>query len=170
MDDEKVQLVDENNNIVGIAPRREALALGLWRRASGGILLAQDTKSILCHRRSLGKDERAGLWVATFGGKCGDSELPASTAKRELEEEFGISLDLHAFEFVEVYKSLVRRQFEYLHIAHIPFQIAPKPSEEVAEAKWTFIDKFLSSNDDDSEFYRYGYEKNLVGIALRSWN
>jgi 8-oxo-dGTP pyrophosphatase MutT (NUDIX family) len=158
-------IVDEFDRVVGSAFRHEVLVSRQWRRTSGGILYDPVSSHILCHKRSSLKDERAGVWVATFGGKCSPREIPRVTAQRELGEEFGIQLEEVAFEFIDKFKSESRHQFEYLFTAaifgswknvHVQLQ------HEVEAISWFPLSEIRDKLRCDADWYSYGYEEKLL--------
>jgi 8-oxo-dGTP pyrophosphatase MutT (NUDIX family) len=164
-DFEEIMVVDENDQIAGSALRNEVLANNLWRRTSGGMVYDPASGYILCHRRSSMKDERAGVWVATFGGKCSPGETPKISTQRELEEEFGLHLEGSAFKFVGKFKSVVRHQFEYLFIVEILGgwkQVHVEHQHEVAESGWFPLSDVRDKLSLHSDWYSYGYEEKLL--------
>jgi len=157
---EALFVVDENN--VPLAPhqRGEAIAAGLWRRTSGGIVLDGRRGVVLCHKRAANKDERPGVWVATFGGKTAPGEDPEGTATRELAEEFGIFVKRERLKFLGCLKSIERRQFEYSFLVDVDGSntaIIPN-DKEVAEFKWLDDASVVDRLTNDSGWFSYGFE------------
>lgn len=169
MTDDDVFVVDENNNPLAPRPRSESIKEGLWRRTGGGIALDAKRGLILCHKRSASKDERPSVWVAAFGGKS-DPEEPANiTAARELREELGVVPNKGNMEFIGCIKSEERRQFEYIFLARVDSQevgVHPDPNE-VAEFRWLKIADVTERLQNDSGWFAYGFEINLLNsLAL----
>ena len=164
MSQELLFVVDENNKPLKPLPRNEVISRRLWRRTSGGILIHEPSKKVLCQKRSESKDERPGLWIAEFGGKSAPSEDAKITAVRELEEEFGVTVNEDAMIFSSLIKSEARRQFEYQYYVHwegnesdIKFD-----SKEVSEIQWMAIPKVIKHLQNDSTWYSYGYEIDML--------
>lgn len=162
MDDEELLVVDSRNRPLGLRRRADVLAADLWRRASGGLLVDLRKHVILCHRRSGRKDERPGLWVATFGGKVRVGEETEDAARRELLEELGL-LRLRSVELKEVFRASERRQFEYVYLVDVDSQAVHLNTDiiEVEEVKWLpFRDAIRNIRGVD--WYEYGYEVHIL--------
>ena len=90
MTENMLEIVDENDTVVGIAPRTEIHAKGLLHREINVLFITPD-KDIIFQRRSR-KDKSFGWLDATVGGhvEIGDDYLQA--ALRETFEETGLNL------------------------------------------------------------------------------
>lgn len=86
-------VVDENNNVVGSAKRKEVRAKNLWHRASYiFVYQKKDGKtSFLVQKRSLRKDYCPGYYDLANGGVVAADDTDETNAERELAEELGIS-------------------------------------------------------------------------------
>ncbi|MGR8950748.1 MAG: NUDIX hydrolase, partial [Gammaproteobacteria bacterium] len=133
-------VVNENDEVIGSADRREVHDRGLMHRAVH-ILVFDDSGRLLVQRRSFDKDCSPGLWDTSAGGHVECGEAYARAAVRELSEELGLrnpsalqfllKLPAHeatAQEFVSVYKTTT---------AEIPIL----QESEVAAAKWVTIEE-----------------------------
>jgi isopentenyldiphosphate isomerase len=92
--EEVVLVVDEDNNVVGSAKRKEVRIQNLWHRASY-IFVYEKSEGhtyILVQKRSMKKDYCPGYFDLANGGVVGADESDETNAKRELEEEIGMSL------------------------------------------------------------------------------
>lgn len=131
---EMLDIVDADNQVVGIAPRREAHRLGLRHRAVHMLVLDGDDR-IYLQRRSPHKDVDPGLWDTSAAGHVDAGEDYHAAALRELHEELGLDdvvltvmCDLPAraetgHEFVRVYTGRTRQ--------------APRPDpREITEGGW----------------------------------
>jgi len=164
---ESLLLVDADDSPIGSRPRDDVLSERLWHRASGGVVVDVVERLVLCHRRSSEKDERPGLWVATFGGKSSENEDPLSTAQRELREEYGIDLSADMFSFYGKHRSEERRQFEYLYV--VPFDCKSEVKfdlGEVAEVRWVSKEELSIHLVGDDKWYIYGYELDIINSAI----
>ncbi|MFH1977788.1 MAG: NUDIX domain-containing protein [Candidatus Aenigmatarchaeota archaeon] len=93
MDDEIVDVVDEHNNVVGEATKRECHEKGLWHRAAD-ILLFNKQGKLLIQKRSPGKDLNPNLMCSSASGHLQKGDSYEEGAKRELKEELGIECEL----------------------------------------------------------------------------
>jgi isopentenyldiphosphate isomerase len=87
--DEIVDLVDEENRVVGRAPRREVRARNLLHRGVG-ILCRNSRREVYVHRRTATKDVFPALHDMFVGGVVASGESYAAAARREILEELGI--------------------------------------------------------------------------------
>jgi 8-oxo-dGTP pyrophosphatase MutT (NUDIX family) len=98
--EEIVAIVDENNHLVGSAPRSEMRAKGLPHRASY-ILVFNSKGQLYVQKRTPVKDVYPGYFDVAAGGVVAAGESYEESARRELEEEMGIrNVSLtHLFDF-----------------------------------------------------------------------
>jgi isopentenyldiphosphate isomerase len=87
--DEIVAIVDERNNVVGTATRREMRAKRLPHRSTY-ILVFNSQGQLYVQKRTQTKDLFPGYYDPAAGGVVLAGESYAECAKRELEEELGI--------------------------------------------------------------------------------
>ncbi len=87
--DEIVAIVDERNNVVGSAPRREMRAKRLLHRSTY-ILVFNSQGQLYVQKRTLTKDLFPGYYDPAAGGVVLAGESYEESARRELEEEMGI--------------------------------------------------------------------------------
>lgn len=87
--DEIVAIVDEHNNIVGSAPRREMRARRLPHRSTY-ILVFNSQGALYVQKRTMTKDVYPGYYDIAAGGVVLAGESYAVCAQRELAEELGI--------------------------------------------------------------------------------
>ncbi|MET9650298.1 NUDIX domain-containing protein [Streptomyces sp. NPDC006460] len=88
--DEIVDIVDEDDRVIGQAPRGEAYARGLIHRCA--FILVRDAEDrIFVHRRTPTKLVYPSLYDMFVGGVVGAGESYDEAALREAEEELGVS-------------------------------------------------------------------------------
>lgn len=88
--DEILDIVDENDQVIGQSPRGEAYALGLRHRCV--FIQARDAEGrIFVHRRTPIKLVFPSLYDMFVGGVVGAGETYDDAALREAEEELGVS-------------------------------------------------------------------------------
>src|SRR5215475_1906871 len=88
--DEILDIVDENDQVIGQSPRGEAYARGLRHRCA--FILARDAAGrVFVHRRTATKLVFPSLYDMFVGGVVGAGESYDDAALREAEEELGVS-------------------------------------------------------------------------------
>ncbi|MER5834165.1 NUDIX domain-containing protein [Streptomyces sp. NPDC002130] len=88
--DEILDIVDENDHVIGQSPRGEAYALGLRHRCV--FVQARDAEGrVLVHRRTPTKLVFPSLHDMFVGGVVGAGESYDEAALREAEEELGVT-------------------------------------------------------------------------------
>lgn len=88
--DEILDIVDENDQVIGQSPRGEAYARGLRHRAV--FVQARDADGrVFVHRRTATKLVFPSLYDMFVGGVVGAGESYDDAALREAEEELGVS-------------------------------------------------------------------------------
>jgi isopentenyldiphosphate isomerase len=99
---EMVDVVDEDDRVVGRVDRAEMRARNLLHRAVY-VLVTNDAGALFAHRRTDTKDVYPGYWDVTIGGVVASGEDYVTAAHRELHEELGIERvelrDLGAFSY-----------------------------------------------------------------------
>ncbi|WP_035851570.1 NUDIX hydrolase [Kitasatospora azatica] len=88
--DELLDVVDEQDRVIGRATRAEVYARGLTHRCAM-VLVRNAEGRIFVHRRSAGKQYAPGTYDVFVGGVLGVGESYAQAAVREAEEELGVS-------------------------------------------------------------------------------
>ena len=88
--EETVTIVDEENRVIGAAPRSRMRADGLPHRATY-ILVFNDEGELFVQKRTMGKDIYPGYYDVATGGVVLAGESYEDAAERELAEELGIT-------------------------------------------------------------------------------
>jgi len=91
MSEEIFDVVNERDEVIGQAPRKEVHARGLWHRAIH-VLVFNSRGEIFLQKRSLKKDIAAGKWDSSSSGHLDTGEDYDACAVRELSEELGLKL------------------------------------------------------------------------------
>lgn len=89
--DEWFDVVNERDEVIRRATRREVHATGLWHRAVH-ILVFDGSGRVFLQKRSLLKDLSPGLWDSSCSGHLDAGEDYDTAAVRELGEEIGVRL------------------------------------------------------------------------------
>jgi isopentenyl-diphosphate delta-isomerase type 1 len=91
MAEEYFDIVNERDEPVGRASRKEVHARALWHRAVH-ILVFDSAGRVFLQKRSMKKDASPGLWDSSCAGHVDAGEDYDTAAVRELGEELGIFL------------------------------------------------------------------------------
>jgi isopentenyl-diphosphate Delta-isomerase len=114
---EKVILVDEQDDVIGLMEKMEAHKKGLLHRAFS-ILIFSSKGELLLQKRSIRKYHSGGLWTNTCCSHPTLDESMACTARKRLKFEMGIDLESQfAFKFIyrsELDKDLIEHEFDYV--------------------------------------------------------
>lgn len=89
--DELFDVVDDHDEVIAQAPRREVHARRLKHRAIHVLVFGSDGRVFL-QKRSLAKDSSPGLWDSSCSGHLDAGESYDQAAQRELFEEIGLRL------------------------------------------------------------------------------
>jgi len=142
MIEDKVILVDNNDNQIGLMPKLEAHEKGVLHRAFSVFIFNNDGELML-QRRALTKYHSPGLWTNTCCSHQRDGESNISSGKRRLNEEMGFVTEL--FEKTSfIYKAkfdngLTEHEFDHVLVGsynHSPII----NSTEVDSWKWMSIE------------------------------
>jgi isopentenyldiphosphate isomerase len=126
--DEVVALVDEQNQVIGEASRRQMRRDRLLHRATY-LLVFNSSGQLFLQKRTLTKDVYPGYWDPAAGGVVLASESYEEGASRELKEELGISAKftfLFDFKFTDSFSSVWGRAYHCIYDGELILQ-----SEEI---------------------------------------
>jgi isopentenyldiphosphate isomerase len=90
--DEWFDVVNERDEVIRRALRRDVHAQGLWHRAVH-VQVFNRRGAVLLQKRSLAKDLSPGLWDSSCSGHLDAGEDYDAAAVRELAEEIGVRLE-----------------------------------------------------------------------------
>ena len=133
-DDELFDVVDESDQVISQATRREVHERGLYHRAVH-ILICNEGGEVFLQKRSMEKDTHPGCWDSSASGHLDAGEGYLAAARRECREELGVTLEkleslfklspttASGWEFVEVF--LGRHEG--------PFTLHPA---EISDGRW----------------------------------
>src|SRR5256885_1188600 len=89
--EEWFDVVNEKDEVISRARRREVHAQGLWHRAVH-VLVFNCHGAVFLQKRSMLKDLSPGLWDSSCSGHLDAGEDYDAAAVRELREEIGIAV------------------------------------------------------------------------------
>ena len=147
MSEEKVILVDKNDNQVGLMPKLEAHEKGVLHRAFS-IFIFNSKYELLLQKRASSKYHSGGLWTNTCCSHPREGEDILDAANRRLDEEMGIKTSLRkVYDFI--YKAELDNQLtehEFDHVFYGVFDNDPILNKDEAEDfKW--VDMETLNND-----------------------
>ena len=91
MSEEIFDVVNERDEVIGQAPRKEVHARGLWHRAVH-VLVFNARGEVFLQKRSMLKDTAKGKWDSSSSGHVDTGEDYDVCAVREVREEIGLEL------------------------------------------------------------------------------
>lgn len=158
IEEERVVLVNRNDEAIGTMGKQEAHETGALHRAFS-IFLFDDQGRLLLQRRADDKYHSAGLWTNTCCSHPRQHESLEQAANRRLKEEMGIDVPLeHRFSFI--YRAVLdggMQEHEFDHVFFGAFNGVPVPEpKEVAEWKFiaiTELDAELKQHPDRFTFW-----------------
>jgi 8-oxo-dGTP pyrophosphatase MutT (NUDIX family) len=145
--DEIVVIVDEQNNVVGAAPRGEMRAKRLPHRSTY-ILVFNTSGELYVQKRTMTKDVFPGYYDVAAGGVVLAGESYEQGAERELEEEMGIRgvplTRLFDFYFKDEHTRLWGCAFSCIYDGEIVLQ-----EEEVESGAFVQVDEILRRSETE---------------------
>ena len=142
MEEEKVILVNSNNEPIGLMPKMEAHEKALLHRAFS-VFVINSNNELMLQQRALQKYHSPGLWTNTCCSHQRDGEENIEAGLRRLQEEMGFETPLeYLFNFI--YKApfdngLTEHEFDHVMLGR--YEGDPSINlEEVASWKWMDID------------------------------
>lgn len=147
---EYVDVVDEDDNVIGKATWKEMMDKGLLHRASN-IFVFNSKGQLFLHRRADNLNLYPGLWDVKFGGSARSGETYKEAAERELLEEANITrsrlVKLFRLKFRSKENNVNREVFKCVYDGHIKLdrsEVAEGGFVKVEEAKKMLMEGKLS--------------------------
>ncbi|WP_446039275.1 NUDIX domain-containing protein [Streptomyces sp. SID1121] len=158
--DEILDVVDENDRVVGQAPRGEVYAKRLRHRCV--FVLARDAEDrVFVHRRTAEKLIFPSLYDMFVGGVLGAGETYDEAALREAEEELGVSgLPRPVPLFPYLYESADSGQSWWSYVYEVRCVLPVRP--QVEEVAWH---AFLPEEELERRLLPGGWEWVPDGLA-----
>ena len=155
MKEEKVILVDTDDNPIGTMPKLEAHEKALLHRAFSVFILNQKGQLML-QQRALHKYHSPGLWTNTCCSHQREGEENIAAGMRRLKEEMGFTTSLQTL-FSFIYKApfdngLTEHELDHVLLGH--YESSPIiNTEEVADWKWMDLEDVAQQiNESPQEF------------------
>ena len=164
MSEEKVILVDKNDNQVGLMPKLEAHEKGVLHRAFS-IFIFNSKYELLLQKRASSKYHSGGLWTNTCCSHPREGEDILDAANRRLDEEMGITTSLRkVYDFI--YKAELDNQLtehEFDHVFYGVYDNDPILNKDEAEDfKWvdmeTLNNDIIKNEDNYTVWFKIAFE------------
>ena len=164
MSEEKVILVDKNDNQVGLMPKLEAHEKGVLHRAFS-IFIFNSKYELLLQKRASSKYHSGGLWTNTCCSHPREGEDILDAANRRLDEEMGIKTSLRkVYDFI--YKAELDNQLTEHEFDHVFYGVCdrdPKLNKDEAEDfKWvdmeTLNNDIIKNEDNYTVWFKIAFE------------
>ena len=138
MEEEKLILVNEKDEPIGLMPKMEAHQKGLLHRAFS-VFIFNDKKELMLQQRAHSKYHSPGLWTNTCCSHQREGESNIEAGIRRLQEEMGFTTDLKdtmAFIYKAPFDNgLTEHEFDHILVGN--FNASPNLNpEEVSAWKW----------------------------------
>ena len=173
MREEKVVLVDKDDNQIGLMPKMEAHLKGKLHRAFS-IIIFNSERKILIQKRASTKYHTPNLWSNTCCSHQREDEDNINAGKRRLNEEMGFVTNLYNFSSfiyrVEFTNGLIEHENDHIMLG--VFDGVPKPNpNEVDEWKWIDIDILVKDMKINSDQYTAWFMiiMNNYYESLKKW-
>jgi len=164
MSEEKVILVDKNDNQVGLMPKLEAHEKGILHRAFS-IFIFNSKYELLLQKRASSKYHSGGLWTNTCCSHPREGEDTLDAANRRLDEEMGIKTSLRkVYDFI--YKAELDNQLTEYELDHVFYGVFDKDpllnKDEAEDFKWvdmeTLNNDIIKNEDNYTVWFKIAFE------------
>jgi isopentenyl-diphosphate Delta-isomerase len=162
---EQVIFVNEHDEPIGAGTREEAWAKGIFVRIIRIIIRDENGRILSQHRVDTAKSY-PGLWTNSASGHVDAGETWDEAAKRELQEEVGISTELKLvgdFSLSVDTDGKKIRQFNrfYEGVIDSSEKITPQP-EEVSEFRWYELRELKQAIHSSPEMFTPGFQESIT--------
>jgi len=166
--DEMLDLVDQNDKVIGKVSRAEAHSDQSKIHREVAIFLFNNKGETLLSQRSLKKKRAPGWWDISAAGHVGADEEPKMTAMRELKEELGIEIVLKFYK-KHFDQSQGESRFIWCFYGIYNSDIFEIDSEEVEAVEWVKIselDNFGNKHLYDKNYWAHEMTKEIFNNLL----
>ena len=165
---EKIILVDKDDNEIGTMEKLEAHKKGLLHRAFS-VCIFNTKGEILLQKRAKHKYHSGGLWTNTCCSHPRPGETIAGAALRRLREEMGILCDLNEIGHL-VYKApfengLTEHEYDHILVGFYDKDPVLNP-EEAGDFKWVHPDMLRADMKKYPDRYTYWFKKFMNDPSL----
>ena len=153
--EEKVVLVDKDDNQIGLMPKMEAHLKGKLHRAFS-IIIFNSERKILIQKRASTKYHTPNLLSNTCCSHQREGEDNINAGRRRLNEEMGFITNLYNFSSfiyrVEFSNGLIEHENDHIMLGVFAGNPTPNPNE-VDEWKWIDIDILIEDMQSNPDKY-----------------
>lgn len=155
MEKEKVILVNEKDEQIGLMEKIEAHEKALLHRAFS-VFVFNDKNELMIQQRALSKYHSPGLWTNTCCSHQREGETNIEAGKRRLQEEMGFSTELKdTISFI--YKApfdngLTEHEFDHILVGNFEGEPNLNPAE-VAAWKWMSLEDIEKDMEKNPSVY-----------------
>jgi isopentenyl-diphosphate delta-isomerase len=155
MEEEKVILVNEKDEPIGLMPKMEAHEKGLLHRAFS-VFVFNNKNELMLQQRALSKYHSPGLWTNTCCSHHRKGESNIEAGKRRLQEEMGFTTDLKntmAFIYKAPFDNgLTEHEFDHILVGNFS-DVPDLNPQEVSAWKWMKLEEVQKDMKNHPECY-----------------
>ena len=161
MPEEKIILVDKQDNKIGVGEKLKVHQEGKLHRAFS-IFIFSSKGEMLIQQRAKTKYHSPGLWSNACCSHPRPSETLEKATERRIKEEMGFLCELkEIFSFIYQAKIGNLIEYEFDHIFVGKFDGNPKPSKEEVES-WKWINQKELKKDTKENPKKYTYWLKII--------
>ena len=165
---EKVILVDEHDNELGVMEKMQAHQQAMLHRAFS-VFIFNTKGELLLQRRALTKYHSPGLWTNTCCSHPRPEEKTTNAAMRRLREEMGFTCEL-SYKFNFIYKAvldqgLTEHELDHVYVGNYNGEIKIN-EEEVAEWKYMNLNEIINDIAKNPDDYTVWFKMIIDKIGL----
>lgn len=155
MKQEKVILVNEQDEPIGLSEKLQAHKDGVLHRAVS-VFLFNKKGELLLQKRASTKYHGAGLWTNTCCTHPREGETSEACAVRRLKEEMGIDGEVkEQFSFIykaDVENGLIENEYDHVFFGIYDGKVDPNPNE-AEDCTFASLDKVFTDAANNPEKY-----------------
>jgi isopentenyl-diphosphate delta-isomerase len=166
--EEKVVLVNENNEVLGLMPKMEAHEKGLLHRAIS-ILLYNSNGEMLIQQRAKTKYHWPLIWSNAVCSHPRENEDFQDAAQRRLKEELNITCSLkEVYRFIYKAKDeqtgLIEHEYDVVYEGQFDGEIPFNPNE-IESIRWIALDSLSQDIENQPEDYSFWFKEILKNVS-----
>ncbi len=162
MADYYLDVVDENDKVIGKELKSKKLGKGFISRVIAVFILDSEKKFLMC-QRAPHKDDAGGLWDLAVCGNVESGENYQEAAKREMKEELGIECNLRHlgtfYEEVKATKGGIMKVFCGIFLGRTDDE--PTLSDELEECRKMSLEEIESELQSSPKKFCNGFQNDF---------